>query len=75
MKAPIHQSTADDVSVFLNALRAFADMPTSDQCRMFRDIRRNSNSPRRIMQVRQLLADAIDGAADEEIVEALILGE
>jgi len=65
----------EDASAFADALEAFADLSPKDQTALLADLRagRGSRKPE-INAARIALADAVDGAFDEDIADALRAG-
>ena len=71
MNPPINE----DAACFADALEAFADLSPKDQTALLADLRagRGSRKPE-INAARIALADAVDGAFDEDIADALRAG-
>lgn len=59
---------------FLAALSSFAALPAADQQAILRDVLAGRESNEKLQEVREQLAEAIDGAEDEEIADALRMG-
>ncbi len=59
---------------FLAALSSFAALPAARQQQLLRDVISGRESGRDLQAVREQLAEAIDGAEDEEIADALRIG-
>jgi hypothetical protein len=59
---------------FLAALSSFAALPAVRQQSLLRDVLAGRESSEELQGVREQLAEAIDGAEDEEIADALRMG-
>jgi hypothetical protein len=59
---------------FLAALSSFAALPAARQQQLLRDVIAGHESSDELQSVREQLAEAIDGAEDEEIADALRIG-
>ena len=70
MNTPINE----DAACFADALEAFADLSPSEQIALITDLRAGQGSTPEINTVRHQLAEAVDGAFDEDIADALRAG-
>jgi len=59
---------------FLAALSSFAALPAASQQSLLRDVLAGRESGEELQSVREQLAEAIDGAEDEEIADTLRMG-
>ena len=77
MKTNNTTTTIDETTsagCFLAALSGFAALPAADQQELLRDVLAGRESWAELQAVRERLAEAIDGAEDEEIADALRVG-
>jgi len=70
----MNPSINEDAACFADALEAFADLSPKDQITLLADLRAGQGSTAGINAVRHALADAVDGAFDEDIADALRAG-
>ena len=61
----------EDAACFAAALEAFARLSPAEQLALIADVRAMRGSAVAIHRVRLALADAVDGAFDEDIADAL----
>ena len=66
--------TTTSAGCFLAALSSFAALPAARQQSLLRDVLAGRESSKELQSVREQLAEAIDGAEDEEIADALRMG-
>ena len=71
---PMNIPLNEDAACFADALEGFAALCAADQAALIADLRAGHASTPAIQAARFALADAVDGAFDEDIADALRAG-